>query len=308
MVSQRSCTVSIGLPVCNAESYLREAMDSILGQTFTDFELIVSDNASTDGTAEICREYAAGDDRVTYSRNDHNIGGARNFNRVFGLSTGEYFKWCSHDDLVAPDYLSRCVEVLDSDPSAVLCHSRSARINSRGEVTGDYDVSMRIGSHSPHERFADLIMVGHFCTLVFGVIRREALARTPLIAPYIGSDRNLLAELGLMGRFHEIPEHLFYRRDHPGASVRTYPNYRDRLPWFDPERSGGFTLPYWRNCLEYYRSISRVSLGSREKALCRAQMIAWLGRNWKFLAIDIAAPVLKRSSRGYKYYAGGYGS
>src|SRR5436190_12174806 len=95
----RDPIVSIGLPVFNGERYLRQALDSLLGQDFQDFELIISDNASTDRTAEICRAYVAKDRRIRYYRNESNIGSAPNYRRVFELARGEFFKWCSHDDV-----------------------------------------------------------------------------------------------------------------------------------------------------------------------------------------------------------------
>ncbi|MBD2214537.1 glycosyltransferase family 2 protein [Nostoc linckia FACHB-104] len=97
--------LSIGLPVYNGKKFIRESIDCILNQTFQDFELIISDNASTDNTEKICREYAAKDNRIRYYRNAKNIGCARNFHRAFELSTGEYFKWVAYDDLHAPEYL-----------------------------------------------------------------------------------------------------------------------------------------------------------------------------------------------------------
>ena len=97
--------VSIGLPVYNGENFLEFALDSILGQTFQDFELIISDNASTDATESICRRYAAKDSRIRYYRNPNNQGAAQNYNRVFALARGEYFKWAAHDDVCKPNYL-----------------------------------------------------------------------------------------------------------------------------------------------------------------------------------------------------------
>ena len=97
--------VSIGLPVYNGELFLENALDSILSQTYSDFELIISDNASDDKTEEICRSYAARDKRVRYSRNAHNLGAAPNYNRVYHLARGRYFKWASHDDVLAPEFL-----------------------------------------------------------------------------------------------------------------------------------------------------------------------------------------------------------
>jgi len=105
--------LSIGLPVYNGEEYLAESFDALLGQTYEDFELVVSDNASTDGTEAICRKYAAQDSRIRYLRLPRNIGATPNHNHVFAESRGELFKWASHDDLYGRDLLRLCVEALD---------------------------------------------------------------------------------------------------------------------------------------------------------------------------------------------------
>src|SRR3954468_18589343 len=105
--------LSIGLPVYNGEDFLAESLDSLLGQTYENFELIISDNASTDATADICRGYANHDSRVRYLRQQHNIGLAPNHNFVFSESRGELFKWAAADDLYGRDLLKLCVEALD---------------------------------------------------------------------------------------------------------------------------------------------------------------------------------------------------
>src|ERR1700733_4849510 len=107
--AQTSPRVSIGMPVRNGQKYIREAIDSIIAQTFTDWELIVCDNASTDATEEIVREYAQRDPRVPYHRNPQDIGPANNHNVGVAMSRGEYFRWHAHDDMIAPRYLEECV-------------------------------------------------------------------------------------------------------------------------------------------------------------------------------------------------------
>src|SRR5262245_38883261 len=112
--------VSIGLPVYNGERYLAETLNSMLAQTFEDFELIICDNASTDQTEQICRFYAGKDTRICYVRNATNLGAAKNYRRTFELSSGDYFRWANCDDLFAPESLACCVEILDWKPSVVL--------------------------------------------------------------------------------------------------------------------------------------------------------------------------------------------
>ena len=279
--------VSIGVPVFNGENYLAEALDSILAQTFSDFELIISDNASTDATQEICRGYAAKDQRIRYCRNETNLGAARNFNRVFQLSSGEYFKWSAHDDLIAPDFLVKCVEVLDKDAAVVLCHSKVKFIGESGEIVADYAIELHnVSSPRPQDRFGDLIMMSHWCFDVFGLIRAGALRKTSLIASHIGSDRNLLVELGLLGRFYQLPEYLSFSRGHPQQSIRAIPLH-SRAVWFDPANEGHLVLPRWQTFLEYFKPVRRFSSSRYERLCCYVHMCNWVRLYGRGLVKDL---------------------
>jgi len=282
-MSDNKPRVSIGLPVFNGEDYLAEALDSILAQTYTDFELIISDNASTDRTQEICQAYAAKDRRARYYRNERNLGAAKNFNYVFELSSGEYFKWAAYDDVLGPEFLSRCITVLDQDPSIVLCHAKTGRIDEHSALVGVYEEYqyLRLGSRKPHERFFDLIRLDHSCNIVFGVMRASALRMTSLIGPYPASDRPLLAQLGLIGRLYEIPEILFYRRDHPQTTWRVWGEKPEVAAWYDSTKAGRIIFPYWRLCFEYFMSISRVPLSWSDRLLCYVQMARLFKQRWR---------------------------
>ena len=219
-MSDQKPRVSIGLPVYNGANYIAAAIESILGQTFTDFELIISDNASIDGTEGICRKFAAQDSRVRYSRLEENVGAAKNFNRTVELARGEYFKWAAHDDMLDPEHLAKSVAALDGNPSAILACSGVVAIDDRGEVKEPFSGELtNIASASVADRFGDLVWGKHLCYEVFGLIRSDALRKTPLIGAYITSDRNLLAELSLMGPFVLIPEPLLRIRHHGTRSV-----------------------------------------------------------------------------------------
>ena len=297
--------VSIGLPVYNGENYLREALDSILSQTFGDFEVVISDNASKDGTEEICRGYAAKDRRIKYFRNGRNIGAAKNFNLVFGLSTGEYFKWAAHDDLLGREFLQRCVQVLDTDPSIGLCYSQVLKIDPSGNVVGTYedDNEIRVDSASPHERFHDLIHIPHYCIAVFGVVRAEVLKHTQLIGSYVGSDRCLLAEIGLRGKICRVPEYLFSRRDHPESSIGKIRLPRERMGWFDPDKAGKPSLLNWRYAFEYAKSVRRVHLPRRERLSCYLHIARWTIKKRRMFYSDLrdaARRTLERSVMGRK--------
>ncbi len=223
--------VSIAIPVFNGENYLAQTIDSILGQTYDNIELIICDNASTDRTGAISQHCANTDRRVRYVRNSRNIGLSANFNRAFELSTRKYFKWAAHDDLLAPTFIEKCVAALEREPDAVLAQPLVRMIDSHGRIVPftEYDAYHLLKINElplsslprPSDRFEALIRQPRPCWAPFGLIRREALAKTALIAPYLWSDVTFGAELALLGRFAIIPEELFFNRDHPARFTTT---------------------------------------------------------------------------------------
>ena len=118
--------VSVGVPVYNGAKVLRRALDSILSQDYSRVEIIVSDNASTDETEELCKEFSAKDNRITYYRSEKNMGVVWNFNSLIQFSKGKYFMWLSCDDFCAPDYLSKCVALLEANPNPTRAEARVA--------------------------------------------------------------------------------------------------------------------------------------------------------------------------------------
>jgi glycosyltransferase involved in cell wall biosynthesis len=248
-------TVTIGLPVFNGETFLRQAVDSILAQTYADFELLISDNCSTDGTAGICRSYLMADQRIRYVRQPENIGAAKNYNELVALSGGKYFKWAAHDDVLAPCFLEECVRALEQDPGVVLAFTRTQLIDEDGEripvlpdhdkrplsdrnppSSGDFVTGKLVGADyeetaapDPVVRFREVLFTYDATFPVFGVMRRSALERTRLIDSYFGSDRVLLAHLALLGRFARIDMPLFLNRTHPGQSSSL--SRRNRARW-----------------------------------------------------------------------------
>jgi glycosyltransferase involved in cell wall biosynthesis len=209
-----SALVTIGLPVYNSSRYVRQSLDSLLAQTYRDFTLVISDNASTDGTEAICREYAARDPRIQYSRNEINIGNPGNFNRVFSLTRTKYLKWSTSDDLWAPTFLERAVEVMERDPSIALCYPKCFIVDAEGANPTPFEDTLHLMQTDPGERFLTLIDSIKLAHQHLGLIRMSALQRTHLLGAFVGSDINLLAELTLYGKYCELPERLFYRRFH----------------------------------------------------------------------------------------------
>jgi len=254
--------VTIGLPVRNGTRYVREALDSILAQTFTDFELVISDNASTDDTEQICRAYAARDRRVRYVRRAHDVGVTRNFNAVVTQAAAPYFKWASSDDVTAPELLAQCVKVLDTDPSVVLVHSRTQSIGPTGEVIACEDPGLRLMEVHPTERLASLFEKLQYCNAQYGVMRTETLRRTPLFGDFVGSDICLLAELALHGKFDELPERLLFRRFHEEAASNLAP--ADLMEHYGVQR-GKLVLYFWRHLWDNIGAVRRAPIGLAEK-------------------------------------------
>jgi glycosyltransferase involved in cell wall biosynthesis len=264
--------VSLGMPVYNGEAYLAGTLDSILVQTYPDFELIISDNASTDSTREICEAYAARDSRVRYYRNDTNIGAAPNYNRVFELAAGGYFKWTPHDDGYAPQYLERCVDVLEREADVVLCYPRTVLVDGAGEVIEYHDDQFNLQSPKPHLRFRESFYGSAWCNPVLGLIRAAVLCRTGLIGSYHASDEVLLGELAMYGKYYEVPEYLFIRRLHERSSVQENPGDEARVTWFDPSTTGKVVAPRWRRFMEFHRAIQRSPLGAWDRLLCYTEL------------------------------------
>ena len=262
MTEHRRPRVSIGLPVYNGERYLQEAIDSILAQTYRDFELVIADNASTDATEEICRKAAASDQRVRYHRNPSNIGGHPNHNRVFDLSVAEYFRWAAYDDLLAPDFLKHCIAVLDEDPDVVLCFSLFDTIDQEGRVVGFSDPPPPVlRADTPHGRLREFWDWPPVHQVIYGLIRRNALLQIPPMGVWYGADRHTLLELALLGRFERVDLPLFSHREHQLRS-----QYVDKKSYWSAAGSTGPTrFGYWKR-LGYMRGVlRRHSFSSREQ-------------------------------------------
>jgi glycosyltransferase involved in cell wall biosynthesis len=212
----KSPRVSIGMAVYNGERYIRQALDTLVAQTFTDFELIISDNASIDSTREICLEYAARDKRIKYYRNEFNMGGGWNFNRVLELSSGEYFVLAGYDDWWAPNYLSLCVEALSGSESIVLAGTMCESVDSETGKSRFIDEGFTTVGLCPRERFMrykSTIHGGkHIGGIFCGLYRYDALRKIMPIKKVIGADHLVLAELCFHGEFITVPQKLMTKR------------------------------------------------------------------------------------------------
>lgn len=273
--------VSVGMPVYNGARYIAQAIDSILAQTFSDWELIISDNASNDATGQICQSYVSRDDRVRYYRNEWNRGAAWNHNRVVQLARGEFFRWQSHDDYCDETFLEKCLAVILSDPDAVLCYPQFVRIDEEGRRLG-VKSSRVLGSASAPERFHSLIHRRDSCEEIYGITRTSIIRQTTLIGPYSCSDDIFLAELVLRGEFREVPEPLFFYRIHSAQSTKAYPSRTERMAWFNPFASQRLSMPFARLLVSYITLVWRSPLSWRERTQCYRSLIGWVAlfRDW----------------------------
>jgi glycosyltransferase involved in cell wall biosynthesis len=262
--------VSIGIPVFNGENYLEKCLLSVLEQTHKNLEVIISDNASDDRTADICQDFAGSDGRIKYFRQERNLGAGPNYNLVFESAQGRYFKWAAHDDTIDPGTIEKCLEILEDDPQCVLCHPRLVDVDHHGTVIEE---ESRDYSDKPvHLRLKRSIAMGHNCAEIFGVIRSEMLRQTGLIRSYSDSDRTLICELALRGTIRQTDEATFYRRVHSGKSDRVYNSYRERTAWFDPQLKGAVVLPAWSQIRDVFGAIWRTPMSGHERLLCSVEI------------------------------------
>jgi len=204
--------VSVGLPVYNGERYLSQAIESILSQDFTDFELIISDNASTDSTWDICQEYARKDGRIRLHRNETNIGMLNNFRLVFRLSESPYFMWTSHDDILKQDYLGKCYHFLIEHPDYVLCCAHNTIIDDNGCEQYTSYLDFTLDAPDIPGRFAKCLRNMWLATAIYGLVRSDALRNAWAARDVYPFDWMLMLELCIKGKTHQLAEVLRYYR------------------------------------------------------------------------------------------------
>ena len=204
--------VSVGMPVYNSEHWISQSIESILSQSFENFELIISDNNSSDNTSEICKDYASKDNRVFFHKNEDNIGAANNFNKVFELSNGKYFKWASSNDLCGIQFLELCVQILDTYEDVVVASPRTQLIDKNNNVIQKLEEDLHLMQENSFDRFDTFLNKVTLNNVEQGLIRSSALNKTMLQAVYPNSDTILMSELAARGKFYQIQEYLLSRR------------------------------------------------------------------------------------------------
>jgi glycosyltransferase involved in cell wall biosynthesis len=259
-----------------------------LAQTYSNFVLVISDNASVDSTGDICRQYAASDSRIKYFRNDVNIGNPRNFNRVFELTSTKYLKWSTADDFWEPTFLERALEIMERDPSIALCYPQAVLVDANGGNPQNYDDVLHLVQEDPADRFLTLITRIKLAHQHLGVIRMSHLRQTHLLGTYVGSDNNLLAELTLYGKFFELPHRLFFRRFHKDSGSWKRGDAAHDARVYHAAGAKRATLTKWRIHLRFFSAVSTSPLPLKSKMRIYRHLTQRMIWDRRELALELA--------------------
>lgn len=285
--------VTVGVPVYNGEKYLDAALRSLHEQTFTDFIVIIGDNASTDGTEEIARRWCSRDERFSYLRNAENIGGARNSNKLLALAESPMFRWAYHDDLSAPELLERAVGALEDRPDSVGAWLRLVLIDENDQRIGQHgDSDIDLASPSPHERLEVLLRrsVGQVAQ---GLLRTEVARQAGGATAHVAGEMVLPLSLALRGPLVAVPGQLMSVRVH---TERHGGNRRSEMAWADPSRHR-MAFPYSRSSWLLIDAVRRAGLPPGERRRCEAVILwYWSRPRWRTLVGDLLR--LPRDLRG----------
>ncbi len=218
--------ISIGLPIYNAEKFIHKRIENLLAQTFTDFELIISDNASTDDTVKICKEFVKKDFRIKLYTQDHNIGQFRNYNFVLEQSHGEYFIWVAVDDLLLPEFLEKNLHILETKKNVVTSISKLRMFgdftNNIREDQNDSIIQKIMKKIKKHMSRMDCFPVSgeyndrvnkffkncRHSQVFYGIHRTDAIKKCVISEPFLGQDTFYALSLLKYGDIHVIEDTL----------------------------------------------------------------------------------------------------
>jgi glycosyltransferase involved in cell wall biosynthesis len=290
--------VTIGLPVRNGQRHIARAIESVMAQEFTDFEMVICDNDSEDSTADVVRRYTESDPRIRLHENEHNIGQIANMKRVFDLGSGEYLRWMGHDDSLEPDYLSKTVAYLDQHPDMIGVSTYIRYFDDDGneyyaEYTGE-----RLDSPEPQKRFCRTLWFQRndyrFSDPHYSLYRRSALQKTHFLQPVFDTDLLLAAELSLVGPTGHIPQCLSHRRRVPSS----FDDREALQARNDPDLADEMHPSYIRLSANYNALVNAAPLTWAQRLVCR-QAIARF-----FVVLELR--VLKERARNVAKRMPGY--
>jgi glycosyltransferase involved in cell wall biosynthesis len=285
---ERAPLITVGLPVYNGLPYLGQALESLCRQDLQDVEIIVCDNASSDGTGDLVRDLAVRDRRIKYVRNPRNLGSSNNHNKVFSLARGRYFRWAASDDFVSTGALSRCVRALEDDSTRILAFPETVLVDAQGIALRPYDDGDGWSAATAAERLEVSLTQWGYCNVIYGVVRADVLRQTRLLGSYPGSDLVLQADLAIRGAFTRVRGEYYHRRIHDGCTDERAPE--QLAQFFVPERSKPFDSKLLRIFYELtgvvwdartsigqkrrmYRALVRHAFGARDRLAAEASAV-----------------------------------
>lgn len=284
----RAPRVTIGIPIYNGAATLEAAVRPLLAQTFRDFEVLLSDNASTDATPNIIAQLVQADSRVRSVRHRVNLGANGNYSFVARNARGELLKWASASDCVAPTFLERCVAALDANPDAVLAAPRT-RLCEGDPVRGigiDYELDVAILGETPLLRLKQHLASNRLNNAFNGVIRLSALKRTRLVEPYLCADMVLMGHLALLGKFILVDETLYYRRMEATSST-TLQDPASRMRHHYPVVNARTLFQEWKQQIGWLRAGLSAPMSIAERAKVLAYLMRGVSWNRQVLLNDL---------------------
>lgn len=239
--------VTVGIPVYNEELNISSTLDSLLEQDYNNFEILISDNKSTDKTVEIIEKFIQKHSKIRLLRNEVNVGALENWNRLIRKADGKYFMIAGSHDLLSNNYISSLVESLENNPNAVLAYAKTIWIDETGKSMNIPCGYVDTSGFNLIRRF-NLVFFGNQHAL-YGVFKLSALRKTRLQTPVIAAGAILLNELSVLGDLIVNPNAIWYRRIN-----RKKENQEERLSryyrtLFRKKRIRIF--PYWKAFIYY---------------------------------------------------------
>lgn len=258
--------VVVGLPVYNGQRYLASAIESHLSQSFGDFDLVISDNGSTDATPEICARYAKSDARVRYLRSAENRGILWNHRRVLEAieSPGQYFRWAGADDNMEAGLLQAMVDVLETRPEVEAVMPDTKNIDDDGKIVGSMARVLDLRSSDVFQRARDILLANYQHVIAYGLMRASTLRTMRTRPDYPGWDAVFAWELALRGQMAQPEGPALLRRFHPG-SISRVKTVKEMRRWVEPNARTGMNFPHWTWAYERARVLLACPLPARER-------------------------------------------
>jgi glycosyltransferase involved in cell wall biosynthesis len=258
--------VIIGLPVYNGERFIGAAIESHLTQSFDNFDLIISDNGSTDSTREICSDYASNDKRIRYLQSPENRGILWNHRRVLEeiQNPNQYFRWAGADDVMEPGLLQVMVDVLDSRPDVEAVVPDTKNIDEHGEIIGSAPRTLNLQSPDAFERARDVLLASYQHVIAYGLLRASTVRVMRTGPNYPGWDSVFVWELALRGKLVQPAEPALLRRFHAGSISRVR-NVSEVRRWVEPNSVPGMNFPHWSWAYERARALIACPLSTRDR-------------------------------------------